>query len=291
MAWEELRSGGHSWKGVRQDQGDFPKTKFSKKASSPTPIGKPCLWILYCNIPCCGFLLEGTFPFFLRKRIATPVGRGCSSFSCPFLHAKAQCFFWSYALYARALGCHWTMHWQWTNIKQQATRSKATQIRKYYEMLDTVLGDPQSFEAKYVCGALSKPWLICPGLACRFPTQGFTRIPPRGGFLWPCCTPCWQTCQDRIPYSGASGICATWCFEFVAVLRADMGMPLLQDDASACRPDYMTSKWFGESCACACCQDCWTREYTLLCTLLWFFRSEPFLDLGTLTCHGPMDSI
>ena len=95
MAWEELRSGGHSWKGVRQDQGDFPKQSF-EEGFVPTPIGKPCLWILYCNIPCCGFYLQATsrnVSFFLRKRIATPVGRGCTSFSCPFLHAKAQCFF------------------------------------------------------------------------------------------------------------------------------------------------------------------------------------------------------
>jgi hypothetical protein len=181
------------------------------------------------------------------------------------------------------------MHWQWTNIKQQATRCKATQIRKYYEMLDTVLVILKaSRQSTFAVPFQSLGWFVRAWRAGSH-TRVYAYTTTRW-FLWPCCTPCWQTCQDRSPYSGARGICATWCFEFVAVLRADMGMPLLQDDASACRPDYMTSKWFGESCACACCQDCWTREYTLLCTLLWFSGLSLF-GSGTLTCHGPMDSI
>ena len=112
------------------------------------------------------------------------------------------------------------------------------------------------------------------GLGVQVPTQGFTRIPPRGG-----------SCGLAAPHVGKlvkigfliAGLVESAPLGVLSLLQSYVLIwACLYYKMTLRHVGQMTSKWFGESCACACCQDCWTREYTLLCTLIMVFRSEPF---------------
>ena len=148
---------------------------------------------------------------------------------------------------------------------------------KYYEMLGTVLVILKaSRQSTFAVPFQSLGWFVRAWRAGSH-TRVYAYTTTRW-FLWPCCTPCWQTCQDRIPYSGASGICASWCFEFVAVLGADMGMPLLQDDASACRPDDQQMVW---RIVCLCLLPRLLNAGVHIAMYAYYgFQVWTFLDLG-----------